>query len=582
MEDLLRTLAGLADADDLLLRGGMVTRRWYPSGRRVPDDLDFLARFPYDPERILSVLSKLAPVLEWQPIWEETASPGLRAMLQTPAGPLQVDVATGDPVDPPAERVDGLLCPRRELMMAWKLHGLFEREDGYWRPKDLADLWAMADHAPVDAEALEVAIQSAFASRDAPIRVADRLVDGSFGSSSSSSRTWRRYRRERPWLPELAQAVEVLRLAVVPVLLKLRGPRLARFPVIESAQEVTKIARDAGFGVYEREDCTVLTYELQSAETFPLPRHAPTFAEHRRRKLLREFRGLTFDREGALAARKLHKFFNLPEQETVAPRTEVLEKLDGSMVTALVLNGELRFHTRRGPSDIADAAAVHGDAEFCHNWLESGYTPIFEWCAVDHRIVLAHPHDRLVVVAIRERRTGEYVRHDIVEESAHMHGVEPIRRLGFWEDADWRSDVARWEGREGVVLRTPEDRFWKLKSPWYRTAHHALMDEDPLRFRWILALEGRGDFLNDLGIGTDPILARGRLGLAIRVSLALGKVEDKKSLALALEGHPRLFRSMAFRAWDDEPISSAVDAVLLATLRMRGRWRDAVQLVRAQ
>lgn len=74
----------------------------------------------------------------------------------------------------------------------------------------------------------------------------------------------------------------------------------------------------------------IVSYQVQDEDTF-----TGTNAD-----FARECRGITFDENGNIAARSLHKFFNIGEREDVQPDklpwekvTRVMVKRDGSMAT---------------------------------------------------------------------------------------------------------------------------------------------------------------------------------------------------------------------------------------------------------
>jgi len=46
-------------------------------------------------------------------------------------------------------------------------------------------------------------------------------------------------------------------------------------------------------------------------------------------------------------------------------------------------------------------------AKWC---IEQEITPIFEWCSLKQRIVIAYPEDKLILLAVRCNFTGEYKR----------------------------------------------------------------------------------------------------------------------------------------------------------------------------
>jgi RNA ligase len=154
----------------------------------------------------------------------------------------------------------------------------------------------------------------------------------------------------------------------------------------------------------------------------------------------RECRGLTFAPDGRLISRPFHKFFNVGERgetqpdlvDLAAPHV-ILEKLDGSMIRPIPIGDGYRLGTKMGVTDVARQAEAFVARRPEHDRLmraemARGHTPIFEWCSRWQRIVVDHPEDRLVLLAVRENRSGRYLS---LEEMAALvddfPGVELVR-----------------------------------------------------------------------------------------------------------------------------------------------------------
>lgn len=242
---LLRRVARAA-GEAFVLRGGMLTSCYCAPVPRVVEDVDFLALLPFGAggeeatRRLLSacaqdvgdgvVLDAAAAVTAV--IWAETAFPGVRARVpvrvEGAAGVVQVDVGFGDPVVP---EVEWLEYPARagavrvqvvqpETLFGWKVHGLFERGYGQWRPKDLYDLWLLLRSGRLRAEWLPRCVEVAFASRGTPLSVAERFLRGPFGRSKGSAARWLRFRRagSAEHIPErLTEVIDEVAAALRPV-----------------------------------------------------------------------------------------------------------------------------------------------------------------------------------------------------------------------------------------------------------------------------------------------------------------------------------------------------------------------------
>lgn len=252
----LRRLARAPVAEDFVLRGGLLMRLWAGPVPRPVEDLDFLARFPFDVPATLARLESLFRLdagdgvrfgaTRSEVIWAETAFPGVRLHVEVtlPGAEapfeLRIDTGFGDSMEPPPAWVDyrlgegpsaRVLACRPETLFAWKVHGLFERGPGRFRPKDLFDVHVLARHAPLEAAWLPTAVRLAFDSRGDSLSLTERLVSGEFGRSPWSLQKWARFRASRPeGVPEQLSDV----VAAVGAVLG---------PVVEAAREAEPVRR---------------------------------------------------------------------------------------------------------------------------------------------------------------------------------------------------------------------------------------------------------------------------------------------------------------------------------------------------
>ena len=197
-----------------------------------------------------------------------------------------------------------------------------------------------------------------------------------------------------------------------------------KFPVIETIDDVLPAIEGAPeFIVAERNGHTIINYNVAFADTFPV-------VTDRKSALRRECRGIIFDSDGKLIRRPYHKFKNVNESEDtqahlvdLSREHHVLDKLDGSMLVPFVLNDKLEWGTKMGLTEVAAPVAEFAANNPMYNnfalmLIRAGYTPIFEWCSRKQRIVIDHPEDMLILTAIRDMRTGEYVHYDDIKAIA--------------------------------------------------------------------------------------------------------------------------------------------------------------------
>lgn len=255
------------------------------------------------------------------------------------------------------------------------------------------------------------------------------------------------------------------------------------FPIIKNIDDVLPhIANKPEFIVAERDGYKVINYTVAFEDSFEGD------------PVLRECRGIVFDINGDILSRRLHKFFNVNEKEETKFENlpwdkpyVIMDKLDGSMITALLFHGEwsydIRWGTKMGLTDVAqpveeyvyhnhksDYAAL---AQFCHQRMNS--TAIFEWCSNKQRIVIDHSEDTLVLLHVRNNVTGDYVDRKIIEFLGREFHVPIVKT---WNSLEYRPEelleiVKNLEGEEGVVVQFMNGDMVKIKSDWYIRIHRA-------------------------------------------------------------------------------------------------------------
>lgn len=201
----------------------------------------------------------------------------------------------------------------------------------------------------------------------------------------------------------------------------------------------------------------------------------------------KESRGITFDREGNIIARPLHKFFNLAEREEVQPINldfskiaGVYDKMDGSMITTGFMDGEFFCKSKKSfKSDVAVAAESFCQenqkyfdfAKYCSLAM---LTPIFEFTSPKHRIVLRYDSDNMTVLHIRHMVTGEYLMPWEILKLTNKFDI-PYNEPIFGSEIDMDGLVKTLndaEGIEGYVVQFQNGEMFKIKTKWYVDLHH--------------------------------------------------------------------------------------------------------------
>lgn len=269
------------------------------------------------------------------------------------------------------------------------------------------------------------------------------------------------------------------------------------FPMIEHITDVLPaIEGRPEFIVAEREHYTVVNYMVAMADTFPSVNtlrltngttSSPIFEtkDDYLAAIRRECRGLLFHLDGRIMSRRLHKFFNVNERdETQFDKIDldqphvILEKLDGSMITPVVVGKNIRWGTKMGITGVAMGAeefvAKHPKyAYFARGMIGRGFTPIFEWCSRKQRIVIDYPEDRLVLIAVRNTITGEYLPYSALLDYNQYHGIDVVKCYkGTASNMEHlMAETKSSENIEGWIIRFDDGHMLKVKGDWYVRIH---------------------------------------------------------------------------------------------------------------
>lgn len=218
----LRRVSASRACQQLVLRGGTLTQFWVGARRRATKDLDFLALFPRDladaTDQILEILATpvaedgvlfFAETLSAEIIWQETAFPGIRLLvegkLSGEAFSLQIDLGFDDPLVPPAEWLDypcllgdscRLQVARPELLTAWKLDGLLDHGLKRWQAKDLYDLYLLTSFRQLESSTLREATLVALRTHGNCVDdLITLLYDPQWWQSAAARQRWEKFRQ---------------------------------------------------------------------------------------------------------------------------------------------------------------------------------------------------------------------------------------------------------------------------------------------------------------------------------------------------------------------------------------------------
>ena len=212
-------------------------------------------------------------------------------------------------------------------------------------------------------------------------------------------------------------------------------------------------------------------------------------------------RGLTFifDKDGSLFKRYvlLEKFFNLNQvPDTLYSVVKnykikfINNKEDGSIASFVKLpNGKVVGKSKMGfdndqATGINRIYKTNTDVKKFVDWaLDNDIVPIFEYVAPNNRIVLRYPGEELILLRLRDNRTGKHI--DIRD---NLDKVGNIRIAPFEDDIKDLDQLieltATQVDKEGSIVTCEDenghDFFFKIKTPWYMSLH-GLLSEDIYR-----------------------------------------------------------------------------------------------------
>lgn len=254
------------------------------------------------------------------------------------------------------------------------------------------------------------------------------------------------------------------------------------FPLITNINDVLPaIQGKTEFIVAEREYFDIINYVVMTPTSFP-----PIVTDQDR--ILRECRGIAFDKQGKIISRPFHKFFNVNEREETLVQNLKLDdgysiytKEDGSMIRPIWIEElkEFWWCTKMGMSDTAvnannfvnNSSIRYVDfATYCRRFY---CTPIFEWCSNKNRIVISHPEDKLVLLAIRENRTGTYFTPYELKFLSDQWGIPLVTHHANFEFNELIVNIKDLQGIEGFIVQFNNGEMVKLKTDEYLRIHKA-------------------------------------------------------------------------------------------------------------
>ena len=331
----------------------------------------------------------------------------------------------------------------------------------------------------------------------------------------------------------------------------------------------------------------VVDYHMMDSHTFK--DDDPDMAAIRR-----ECRGLLFHKDGRIARRGFHKFFNIGETDETFPENIdlsdgylLLEKLDGSMIAPFVSEtlGAIYWASMRGSYPYHERLAGLYDgtsyAKFVEALAKQHATAIFEFCSPENRVVVEYSEPQMTLLAIRDLYSGRYFDRVQLETLSQEFNVPLVQPLGHKavSAGELITELASLKDMEGAVLWMDGRPLAKFKGEWYLQLHKLLgyfkYEKDIAR----LILSGNSDDL--MGILNKPkraalityrdALLEGVKQVAEQCFTMAADVTNKKieRKAFAVEyDAPQAMKGFLFRYYDSLDQANFLDDIVAKGIAM--------------
>jgi RNA ligase len=287
-----------------------------------------------------------------------------------------------------------------------------------------------------------------------------------------------------------------------------------KFPIINHLDDVLPaIENNKNFIHVKKDGYSVIDYTHNAPDTFP-------YVDNDNAAILRECRGLTFGPNGELISRRYHKFFNYGERIDLVANMDIphtiLEKLDGSMITPVKINGDIRWCTKMGITNVSENVEKYLSENklisakyfiLADQMLATGITPIFEWCSNKNRIVVNQPIDRLVLTALRYNVAGTYELYETLKWLAERYEIDYVKEIKLnltgTRDQIYEEINKNCLDIEGIVIRFDDGHMLKVKADWYILQHRARSDIENIKYAIQIVINNQVD--DYISLISDPI-----------------------------------------------------------------------------
>lgn len=232
-------------------------------------------------------------------------------------------------------------------------------------------------------------------------------------------------------------------------------------------------------------DVSIFNYRLAQPKNFEDPVPGTKLKAH-------ELRGLTFvfNKDGSLFERFLlmDKFWNMNQSEDSMYSVikdykikTIYNKEDGSIASFIKLpNGKVIAKSKASfeSSQAKEIQKIYDRwpniKKFVDMCLDQDLMPIFEYVSPTNRIVLPYANTDLILLRVRDNKTGVY--HDLDEFVDDLDGITVAPTHGeTLDDLIELKEVT--QDKEGWIVQFENGKMVKIKTQWYQDLHK-LFTED--------------------------------------------------------------------------------------------------------
>ena len=230
----------------------------------------------------------------------------------------------------------------------------------------------------------------------------------------------------------------------------------------------------------------IFNYRLASYESFMNPKVADSY-------IALSARGIMFDvtdKENIkIVSRPMNKFFNIEQGEVDRSNMKLvgyMDKLDGSLISTYLHNGELKLKTKGSIKSEQAIAAMEWldlpENSEMKNFLKfhtekNNLTVNMEWTAPDNQIVLFYPEASLRILNMVNNKNGKILTAENIDKENLVNKDIFVKshKIPNMSLDDIIENIRNEQGNEGYILEFFDSEYnthlVKVKNIWYVNLH---------------------------------------------------------------------------------------------------------------